>query len=141
MNKQIPPWKLILCAIIAFVFLAVFNKFFRLFLISAGINTEAFYEGILFTYVSAIVVGFSVGMIFALKLKRTLIQKERLWFIWTYGIITTSLYLLFIIMSYFEKDLTTWGILDFIIKAPAYPLFAYLFLSDRFINILFQKKT
>jgi len=141
MSKYISPWKLVMSAFFAFGLLAIFNKAFGLFLDNNGINREGFIEGIFSTYISAIIVGAVVGVCFACILKRSLLPKERLWFIWPYGIITTSLYVLAFAANYFTNDFTSWGILDFLIKAPIYPLFAYLFLSDKFINLLVQNRT
>jgi hypothetical protein len=141
MSKAITPWKLILSAIVSFGILVIFKHYFVLFSKLNGFNVHGIIENFIFVVISAAFVGALVGISFAFLVGRLIIPRERSWFLWSYGIMTTSLYILWVLSNYFTNSLTTIVIIDSLIKFPIEPFFAYLFLTDSFMNVLVRGRT
>ena len=141
MSIAISPWKLIVSAIVAFGILVTFKRYFVFFCKLNGFNVHGYIENILFVVISAAFVGALAGICFAFLVRRLILPRERSWFLCPYGIMTTSLYILWVLSNYFTNTLTIIIIIDSLIKIPIYPFFAYLFLSDKFINVLVQGRT
>ncbi len=142
MSKATSPWKLILSTIVAFGILVTFKRYFLIFLKLMGFNVaHVFIESILFVVISAAFVRAFVGIFFAFLVGRSILPQERSWFLWPYGILTTSLYILWVLSNYFTNTLTIFIVIDFLIKIPIYSFFAYLFLSEKVFNVLVQRRT